>query len=141
MFDFVTICRALGDPSRVRILMALRGRQLCVCQITGLLDLAPSTTSKHLSILRQARLIESRRRGRWVYYVLAEQSRRPEIREALAWLVRSLSGDPEVLRDEQTIVELEHAHAAESEEENYGHSVEIHTLAQSFEVELTEGDA
>lgn len=54
MFDFLTTCRALADENRIRILMALRGRQLCVCQVTAFLDLAPSTTSKHLSILRQA---------------------------------------------------------------------------------------
>ena len=70
MFDFPTTCRALADENRIRILMALRGRQLCVCQVTAFLDLAPSTTSKHLSILRQARLIESNKQGRWVYYRL-----------------------------------------------------------------------
>ena len=63
MFDFLTTCRALADENRIRILMALRGRQLCVCQVTAFLDLAPSTTSKHLSILRQARLIESNNRA------------------------------------------------------------------------------
>ena len=40
MFDFLTTCRALADENRIRILMALRGRQLCVCQVTAFLDLA-----------------------------------------------------------------------------------------------------
>lgn len=78
MFDFLTTCRALADENRIRILMALRGRQLCVCQVTAFLDLAPSTTSKHLSILRQARLIESNKQGRWVYYRLADDSPAPQ---------------------------------------------------------------
>ena len=94
MFDFLTTCRALADENRIRILMALRGRQLCVCQVTAFLDLAPSTTSKHLSILRQARLIESNKQGRWVYYRLADDSPRPNIREALAWMKDSLANDP-----------------------------------------------
>lgn len=50
MFDFLTTRCALTDENRIRVLMALRGRQLCVCQVIAFLDLAPSTTSKHLSI-------------------------------------------------------------------------------------------
>jgi DNA-binding transcriptional ArsR family regulator len=48
----------------VRILLALRGGEMCVCQITELFGLAVSTTSKHLSILYQARLVDSRKDGR-----------------------------------------------------------------------------
>ena len=68
MLNYISAIRALGDENRVRILMALRQRPLCVCEITTLLGLAASTTSKHLFILRQARLIESIKNGRWVSY-------------------------------------------------------------------------
>ena len=70
MLNYITAIRALGDENRLRILMALRQRPLCVCEITTLLGLAASTTSKHLFLLRQARLIESLKKGRWVYYRL-----------------------------------------------------------------------
>ena len=51
MREFMAVARALGDENRVRMLLALEGGELCVCQITELFGLAASTTSKHLSIL------------------------------------------------------------------------------------------
>ena len=71
MFAFMMITKALSDENRVRTLLALGGRELCVCQIVELLGLAPSTVSKHMSILANARLVESRQDGRWRYYRLA----------------------------------------------------------------------
>ncbi len=65
MRDVVTIAKALSNENRVRILAILEGRELCVCQVIELLGLAPSTVSKHLSILKQARLIDGRKQGRW----------------------------------------------------------------------------
>jgi len=51
MFEFMNITKALADENRVRILMALNGRdELCVCQLIDMLQLAPSTVSKHLFI-------------------------------------------------------------------------------------------
>ena len=73
MKNFLAIANALSDASRVRMLCALRGGELCVCQLIELLGLAPSTVSKHLSILNQAELIESRKEGRWVYYGLPKK--------------------------------------------------------------------
>jgi DNA-binding transcriptional ArsR family regulator len=70
MKPYIAITKALSDLSRVRMLCALRGGELCVCQLIELLGLAPSTVSKHLSILSQAELIESRKEGRWVFYRL-----------------------------------------------------------------------
>lgn len=138
MFDFMTVCRALADENRVRILMALRGRQLCVCQITAFLDLAPSTTSKHLSILRQARLIESSKQGRWVYYHLADDSPRPNIREALTWMKDALAADPAIIEDESRIADIlkaEEACGFGMDHSDCFHSLEVHSLAQRFESE------
>lgn len=64
--------KALADESRLRTFNVLRQGELCVCQITELLQLAPSTVSKHMSILRQAGLVESRKEGRWIYYRLTD---------------------------------------------------------------------
>ncbi|MFH2054342.1 MAG: metalloregulator ArsR/SmtB family transcription factor [bacterium] len=68
----VKALRALGDENRLRAVLALQKRELCVCQIVELLQLAHSTVSKHMSVLRQAGLVESRKSGRWVYYRLRE---------------------------------------------------------------------
>ena len=63
MREFMTVIKALAEENRVRVVLALRERELCVCQIVELLGLAPSTVSKHLSILYQAGLLESRKDG------------------------------------------------------------------------------
>ena len=72
MRNLLAVLKALADETRVRALMALRRRELCVCQLVELLGLAPSTVSKHMSILKQARLVESRKEGRWMFYRLAQ---------------------------------------------------------------------
>ena len=58
MREFMNITGALADETRVRTLLALRKGELCVCQITELFGLAPSTVSKHLSLLFQAGLVD-----------------------------------------------------------------------------------
>ena len=100
MRDILNITRALGDPTRLRILLALRGGELCVCQLTGLCGLAPSTVSKHLSVLAQAGLVLSRKTERWVYYRLPAPKKVPvAVREALDWIKKSLGRSQEALAD------------------------------------------
>jgi len=72
----VKALKALGDETRIRAVLVLRDHELCVCQIVELLELAPSTVSKHLQILKEAGLVESRKKGRWVYYRLSESDAR-----------------------------------------------------------------
>ncbi len=71
-YPSVKIFKALGEQNRLRAVLALRGKELCVCQIVELLQLAPSTVSKHLAILKDAGVIVARKHGRWIYYSLAE---------------------------------------------------------------------
>ncbi|MHB8863122.1 MAG: ArsR/SmtB family transcription factor [Pirellulaceae bacterium] len=101
--DFMAITKALADEQRVRVLMALQRGELCVCQIVELLGLATSTVSKHMSILKQARLVESRKDGRWMYYRLAGDDAPEAVRQATAWAAGLLAGDPQVLRDRQRL--------------------------------------
>ena len=95
----MALTKALSDPNRVRILLALQRGELCVCQITELFGLATSTVSKHLSILHHAGLIRSRKTERWVYYRLAGKSAPVAVREALFWLRKSLSRTDEAVAD------------------------------------------
>jgi len=99
MREFMAITRALSDPSRVRILLALRRRELCVCQITELFGFAPSTMSKHLSVLHHAGLIQSRKSERWVYYRLPDRPVPTAVRKALDWVHKSLAQTDEVVAD------------------------------------------
>lgn len=99
MRDFLAITKALSDTNRVRVLLALRRGELCVCQITELLGLAPSTISKHLSVLHQAGLVNSRKDERWVYYRLAGKGAPVVVREALDWVHKSLVKTAEAAAD------------------------------------------
>lgn len=103
MREFMAVTKALSDPSRVRILLALRHRELCVCQITELFGFAPSTMSKHLSILHHAGLIQSRKTERWVYYRLPDQPVPTVIGEALDWVKKSLAKTTEAKADAQRL--------------------------------------
>lgn len=99
MREFLDIAKAIADENRVRALLALRGQELCVCQIIELLQLAPSTVSKHMSILSHARLVESRKEGRWVHYRLADENASDAVVAALAWVEESLARDPVAKKD------------------------------------------
>ena len=68
MKTFIRVMKALSDPNRVKIMKMLEAKELCVCEITAVLGLAQSTVSKHLKILEDAGLIESRKAGAWVNY-------------------------------------------------------------------------
>ncbi len=136
MLDCMTVVRALADENRVRILMALRGQEMCVCQVTAFLDLSPSTTSKHLSILRQARLITSRKKGKWVYYRPAEgPSVSCLVRDALDWIIRGVEGSAVVREDAlriKRILEREKSFCSDAAlDADSFHSLEIHTVSEA----------
>jgi ArsR family transcriptional regulator, arsenate/arsenite/antimonite-responsive transcriptional repressor len=106
MREFMAITKALSDPNRVRILLALRHGELCVCQITELFGFAPSTVSKHLSILHHAGLILSRKSERWVYYRLPGKSAPVAAREALDWVHKSLARTEETKADARKLKKI-----------------------------------
>ncbi len=103
---FMNITKALADVNRIRTLLALRRGELCVCQITELFGLAPSTISKHLSILFQAGLVESRKEGRWIYYTLPGKNAPVVVREALDWIEKAIADNPHVLADRKKLKKI-----------------------------------
>ncbi|MEZ4647869.1 MAG: metalloregulator ArsR/SmtB family transcription factor [Candidatus Eisenbacteria bacterium] len=127
----IEIGKAIADESRLRILNALRGGELCVCQIVELLGLAPSTTSKHLNQLRRAGLLQARKKGTWVWYRLAHGAEReqvepsdrsdpggareehdtasvsdPRIVAVLDWILASLANEEPFVRDLATLRDI-----------------------------------
>jgi ArsR family transcriptional regulator len=100
--DFLSITKALSDENRVRVLMALNVGELCVCQIIELLNLAPSTVSKHMSILKQARLVEGEKNGKWVYYHLPTDAPKAAA-EAIEWAKRHLVSETTIMRDTKNL--------------------------------------
>lgn len=94
----LAITNALADESRVRAVLALMRGRLCVCQIAELLQLAPSTVSKHLSILRYGGLVEAQKQGRWIYYSIPDRPD-PSVQLSLEWLQDALKKDSRILAD------------------------------------------
>ncbi|WFS61760.1 metalloregulator ArsR/SmtB family transcription factor [Pseudodesulfovibrio thermohalotolerans] len=64
--------KGLCDPTRLRIIRLLDHGELCVCDLMAALDLPQSTVSRHMSFLRKGDWVNSRRKGKWVYYTLAK---------------------------------------------------------------------
>jgi DNA-binding transcriptional ArsR family regulator len=99
----VAVARALGHPARLRTVAALRTGELCVCQITEVLKLAPSTVSAHLKELKRAGLIAERKEGRWVYVRLTEDAIiRPVVDASLA----AIEADAQLADDARFVEEL-----------------------------------
>jgi DNA-binding transcriptional ArsR family regulator len=106
MRDLMAVIKALADENRVRILMALDSKELCVCQIVELLGLAPSTVSKHMAILKQARLVESRKHGRWMFYRRSEEHAPVEAEEMTALVCRLLARDVQRRQDARRLKQV-----------------------------------
>ncbi|GAA4634396.1 metalloregulator ArsR/SmtB family transcription factor [Actinoallomurus vinaceus] len=69
--ELAPLFKAIGDPVRLRLLSLIachEGGEACVCDLTAAFDLTAPTISHHLKVLKQAGLIDSERRGTWVYY-------------------------------------------------------------------------
>jgi DNA-binding transcriptional ArsR family regulator len=99
MRTLTRIFKALSDSNRLRIIKMLEQGPLCVCEITAVLNLASSTVSKHLSILRDAELILDEKRGKWVHYRLNQSKTETYVNELLPLLAGWLPDDQIVKRD------------------------------------------
>lgn len=71
--DMSEIFNLLGDPSRMRILAALRIKELCVGDIAALMEISQSGVSHQLRLLKKARIIKGRREGKLIYYSLDDK--------------------------------------------------------------------
>jgi DNA-binding transcriptional ArsR family regulator len=96
MESLLAITRALSDENRVRALLALGDQEVCICQLIELLQLAPSTVSKHMSTLKHARLVVGRKKGRWMHYRLPAAR---IVRQVLTWVRQSGSEDSRIRTD------------------------------------------
>ena len=93
MEQFTKIFKALADPNRVRIMKMLEQKQLCVCEITEILNLSTSTVSSHLSLLRRAGLIDYEKNGKWVDYKINRESRDLILNQIIALMPAWLNDD------------------------------------------------
>jgi len=106
MRELLAVMKALSDENRLRILVALNGRELCLCQIVELLSLATSTVSKHMSVLQQARLVDARKDGRWTYFRLADVDPPEIVQQATELVVQSLRKDAKIREDAKRLKQI-----------------------------------
>jgi len=72
LYDVSELFKVFGDSTRTSILAALMQSELCVCDICTLLNMTKSAISHQLRVLRQTKLVKSRKKGKEVYYSLAD---------------------------------------------------------------------
>ena len=97
-FDLVTLFAALADPTRLRLLNLMDGREVCVCYFVEILKQGQPKISRHLAYLRKAGIVEARRDGKWMHYRIE----RPDDARAVSILdatLQSLKGDKDMQAD------------------------------------------
>jgi ArsR family transcriptional regulator len=94
--NFTKVMKALRDPNRVKIVKMLQHGELCVCEIQAALGVSQPTVSKHVKILEEAGLLNSRREGLWVYYRVDDGISSPYAAALLGNLKHWLEGAPEI---------------------------------------------
>lgn len=95
--------KGLAHPARLRLLGMLAGGELCVCQMTSVLGLAPSTVSQHLSVLAHGGLVSDRKEGKLVFYRLREDGPASGL---LPLLLELLAGDATARADRAVVDRL-----------------------------------
>ena len=90
--------RALGDPTRLRLLNLIGNREICVCYLVEILGMSQPKISRHLAYLRRAGIVTARRDGKWMHYRLA-MPRDEAAAAILQETVKNLARKPEMQRD------------------------------------------
>ncbi len=98
MKNMAKLFRLFADETRIRILMLLAHRELCVCQLMGVLGVSQPLVSRNLSLLGSAGLLDERREGKLVFYSLKKSSTSAAF-QILSLLKSEMKGDKKVLSD------------------------------------------
>lgn len=99
----LTSLKAVSENIRVRILLLLKDREACVCELMSVFNMAQSKLSHHLIALRDAGFLEDEKRGKWNYYRLNSKSLDGTNMELLASLSRWLADDGVIKKDERSL--------------------------------------
>lgn len=72
LYDLAELFKVFGDSTRIRILFVLSSAEVCVCDLARVLNMTQSAISHQLRILKQNKLVKSRREGKSIFYPLAD---------------------------------------------------------------------
>lgn len=103
--ELARLFAALADPTRLRLLNMMAGREVCVCYFVAVLRQAQPKISRHLAYLRSAGIVSARREGKWMHYRI----RWPEDGEAGAILKAALAALAENKEMQADLARLERA--------------------------------
>jgi ArsR family transcriptional regulator, arsenate/arsenite/antimonite-responsive transcriptional repressor len=107
MKNNTNIFKILSDNNRLRILKALQSRSLCVCEIKELLNLANSTISQHLKLLKEAEFILEQKDGRWVNYMINPKPSDSRISSILGSLDYWINDEEMIISDKKKVIHLD----------------------------------
>ena len=97
MKRLANVIKALSDETRLRVMKLLEEREICVCELMQVLDMSQPRVSRHLSVLKNAGLVDDRREGKWVYYSLCKKTDNDEVKTILK-ATSKLANDNSVVR-------------------------------------------
>src|ERR1043166_2744538 len=104
-YDIETLCKALADRTRLRLITMIGDSEVCVCFFVAVLKTSQPKISRHLAYLRRAKIVAARREGKWMHYRLTEP---PD--EHAARIFRevraSLSEHPDFQRDREKLIQV-----------------------------------
>jgi ArsR family transcriptional regulator, arsenate/arsenite/antimonite-responsive transcriptional repressor len=106
MTNVVKIMKLLSDTTRLRVLMLLTKRELCVCQIMGVLGISQPLVSRNLHLLNEAGFLKERKEGKLVFYSLSRDME-PANRSLVRLLKGLLESDRILARDLKSLGECE----------------------------------
>jgi ArsR family transcriptional regulator len=98
----VQIFKALSDPTRLRIILLLLQRDLCVCELLFILDMEQSRISHQLRLLRDAGLVEDIREGKWIIYKIPPGIK-TRLRRTLSTFAEELGQSEEITKDRENL--------------------------------------
>ena len=103
MRELVKVFKALSDTNRLRILKMLQQKEVCVCELAAVLGIAQPSVSRHMSLLKDASLVQDIRHGQWINYYLNDKTITPYASVLLQLIKQWLNNDPKIIEDIQKI--------------------------------------
>src|SRR5512136_1482904 len=104
MKKIANILKALSDDTRLRVIKLLQERELCVCELMQVLDMSQPRISRHMSVLKNAGLVDDRREGKWVYYLLKNETQVKEVKTLLNALAVMGNNEAVVKNDKKNLI-------------------------------------
>ena len=104
MKDLVKVFKALSDPNRFRIVAALlHTPELCACQVTELLEISGASVSRHLALLTESKLLNSRKNGRWIFFRLTQNR---AFQPLIDWTADKIETDRQIKTDLERVEQI-----------------------------------